>query len=104
TLLSIGESRRHYNYLSAQQRVKRRKSSRIKQSRSRRNRNPTIVVVPRLKKPCYAKTSVYPLPDSTIDKLFTWHASKYHDILNCNGKVTNQYKGGIYVEIIRNGQ
>ncbi|CAG8815530.1 29969_t:CDS:1, partial [Gigaspora margarita] len=90
----------------AQQRVKRKRSSRIKQSssRPRRNKNPTTVVVPRLKGPRYAKTPVYPLPDSTIDKLVIWHASKYRDILNCNGKVTNQYKGGIYIEIIRNGQ
>ncbi|CAG8856167.1 21899_t:CDS:1, partial [Gigaspora margarita] len=54
--------------------------------------------------PRYAKTPEYPLPDSTIDKLVTWRAGKYRDILNRNGKVTNQYKGGIYVEIIRNGQ
>ena len=94
------------SYLSAQQRVKRKRSSRIKQSssRPRRNKNPTTVVVPRLKGPRYAKTPEYPLPDSTIDKLVTWHAGKYRDILNHNGKVTNQYKGGIYVEIIRNGQ
>ncbi|KAF0428744.1 hypothetical protein F8M41_005825 [Gigaspora margarita] len=77
------------SYLSAQQRVKRRRSSRIKQPRSRRNRNPTTVVVPRLKELHYAKTPVYPLPDSIIDKLVTWHAGKYHDILNHNGKVTN---------------
>ncbi|KAF0388280.1 hypothetical protein F8M41_011069 [Gigaspora margarita] len=93
------------SYLSTQQ-IKKRKSSRIKQPRSRprRNRNPTMVVVPRIKRPCYTKTPVYPLPDSAIDKLVIWHAGKYCDILNHNSKVTNQYKGGIYVEIIQNGQ
>ncbi|KAF0524911.1 hypothetical protein F8M41_014863 [Gigaspora margarita] len=90
------------SYLSAQQRVKRKRSSRIKQSssRPRRDKNPTIVVALRLKGPRYAKIPVYPLPDSTIDKLVTWHAGKYCDILNRNGKVTNQYKGDIYVKII----
>ncbi|CAG8483040.1 9518_t:CDS:2 [Racocetra fulgida] len=53
----------------------------------------------------YTKIPVQPPPDSVIDKLVTWRAGKYRDVLNKNGKVTNQYKGGLYVEKIgRNGQ
>ena len=93
------------SYLSAQQRVKRKRSSRIKQSssRPRRNKNPTTVVVPRLKGPRYAKTPITALPNTVIDRSVTWKNEKYRDILNHNEKVTNQYKGGIYIERIRNG-
>ncbi|CAG8838829.1 9238_t:CDS:2, partial [Racocetra persica] len=50
------------------------------------------LVVPRPKGPCFAKTPVQILPDTVIDQIVTWRAEKYQDVLNKNGKVTNQYK------------
>ncbi|CAG8716791.1 30236_t:CDS:2, partial [Racocetra persica] len=87
----------------------RRRIGRIKQpkrvGRPRIRRNNPVIIPPRPKGSCYAKTPVLALPDSVIDKLITWRAGKYRDILNKNRKVTNQYKGGLYVERIeRNGQ
>jgi hypothetical protein len=72
---------------------------RVERPRIRRNNNPRVVV-PIPKGPRYAKIPVQALPDSVIDKLVTWRAGKYRDVLNKNGKVTNQYKGGLYVERI----
>ncbi|CAG8747003.1 13208_t:CDS:1 [Dentiscutata erythropus] len=71
---------------------------RVGKPRSRKNSS--SVVVPRPKGPCYARTPVLAQPNTVIDKLVTWNRGRYRDILNQNGRVTNQYKGGIYVERI----
>jgi hypothetical protein len=47
---------------------------------------------------------VNPLPDSILDRLVTFEKGKYKIILNRDGKTTKQYKGGIYIEKIRNGK
>ena len=76
----------------------------IKQPRgSKSKKNSPRVDVPKPKGPRYAKTPITALPDTIIDRLVTWKNRKYRDILNHNRKVTNQYKGGIYIERIRNG-
>ncbi|CAG8809644.1 25086_t:CDS:1, partial [Dentiscutata erythropus] len=71
--------------------------------RPRSRKNSPRVVVPRPKGPRYARTSVSAQPNTVIDKLVTWNRDR--DILNRNGRVTNQYKGEIYVKRIgSNGQ
>ncbi|CAG8837741.1 20560_t:CDS:1, partial [Racocetra persica] len=86
-----------------------RRIGRIKQPkrvrRPRIRKNNLVIIPPRPKGLYYAKIPVLALSDSMIDKLITWRAKKYRDILNKNGKVTNQYKEDLYIKRIgRNDQ